>query len=492
MSLNTKKVVVAVLSIFFMLSLLIVAWIEGGRNRVLDHPNAVVTSENKDCVSCHTTKTPGIVGQWKESKHSQSGVGCYNCHKADKGDKDAFEHEGKTIATIVSPKDCSNCHPKEYKEFQDSHHSDAGKILGSLDNVLAEVVEGFTEFNEKGEKTKESPAAVSGCLQCHGSEIKVLANGKLDPATWPNTGIGRLNPDGSRGACSACHMRHNFSMAQSRQPENCGRCHMGPDHPQLEIYNESKHGIAFTANRERFVKGMNEREWLPGTHYEQGPTCSSCHMGATKDLPITHDVGARISWTLRPPVSEKIDEGAKKSGKTVKTWENRRKDMEKVCKSCHGDEWIANWYKQFDNLVELYNGKFGKPATELYNMIRSGGLISADVTFDDKIEFTYFFLWHHEGRRARHGAAMMGPDYTQWHGMYEVADRFYHEFIPELKEVIEKGKRSGKAAQASAVEKRMNEILNSPMHQWFIGKMSPAEKEARKKASDAFKKRYAQ
>jgi hypothetical protein len=28
---------------------------------------------------------------------------------------------------------------------------------------------------------------------------------------------------------------------------------------------------------------------------------------------------------------------------------------------------------------------------------------------------------HHEGRRARHGAAMMGADYTQWHGFYEVA-----------------------------------------------------------------------
>ena len=27
----------------------------------------------------------------------------------------------------------------------------------------------------------------------------------MDPKTWPNTGIGRINPDGSEGSCSACH-----------------------------------------------------------------------------------------------------------------------------------------------------------------------------------------------------------------------------------------------------------------------------------------------
>ena len=494
MTLNTKKVVVAGLSVFFLLSLLIVAWVEGGRRRFVDAPDAVVTGENKDCVSCHKTKSPGIVGQWEQSKHSRSGIGCYDCHKAKKGDIDGFPHEGKFIATIVSPKDCSGCHTREFQEFQASHHADAGKILGSLDNTLAEVVEGHTRFNAKGEKIEASAAAVSGCLQCHGSEIKVLegGKGKLDPATWPNTGMGRINPDGSKGACSACHLRHNFSVAQSRQPENCGRCHLGPDHPQLEVYNESKHGIAFAANRTRFLEQMSMKDWIPGVHYEQGPTCSSCHMGATKDLPVTHDVGARISWTLRPPISEKIDAGAIKQGKQVKPWQKRREDMQNVCKSCHGDEWVGNWYIQFDNLINLYNDKFGKPATELFQMARGKGLITNTIMFDDKIEFTYFFLWHHEGRRARHGAAMMGPDYTQWHGMFEVAERFYHEFIPELKEVIEKGKRRGNAGAARQVETRMNEILNSEMHRWYLGKMSAGERAARKKAAEDFKKRYAQ
>jgi hypothetical protein len=449
-----------------------------------------------ECIACHTRKTPGIVGQWKESTHFKKKVGCLDCHKADEGRPDAYLHFGSKITSVVTPKACAQCHKEEVKQFQESHHADAGKIMGSLDNVLAEVVEGHVKYNEKGEKIADSAVLVSGCLQCHGSEIKVLPNGKLDPATWPNTGIGRLNPDGSKGSCSACHLRHEFSSAQARQPESCGRCHLGPDHPQMEIYKESKHGIAFEANRARLVKDMKSKKtWIPGKDYETGPTCSSCHMGATAKMPVTHDVGARISWTLRPPVSEKIDASAKKAGKKgVKSWENRRDDMQQVCASCHADVWVENFYIQFDNLVNLYNDKFGSPATELMKLATAKKLIPSDIQFTTKIEFTYFYLWHHEGRRARHGAAMMGPDYTQWHGMYEVADRFYSHFIPELKELIKESKEKGGdiAKGATEVEAKMYEILNSEMHRWSLGKMTEEEKAIRKKASDEFKKRYAQ
>lgn len=450
----------------------------------------------KECVECHTRVTPGIVTQWKESEHAKQKVACLDCHKAAEGRPDAYMHHEAKIVTVVTPKACSACHKDEFTQFENSHHANAGKILGSLDNVLAEVVEGHTEFNEKGEKTVASPAAVSGCLQCHGSEIKVSSSGALDPATWPNTGIGRLNPDGTKGSCAACHQRHSFSKDQARQPENCGRCHLGPDHPQMEIYKESKHGIGFEANRERLLSQMKKsKTWIPGKDYEQGPTCASCHMGATKKLKVTHDVGERISWTLRPAISEKIDEAAKKAGKKdVKSWEKRRDDMQEVCLSCHGSTWVENFYTQFDNLVNLYNDKFARPSTELMKMLTAKKLIPSDIQFTTKIEFTYYYLWHHEGRRARHGASMMGPDYTQWHGMMEVADRFYTQFIPELKELIKVKKEEGGEMKegALAVEKRMEEIMNSDMHRWSQGKMSDAEKAARKKASEEFKKRYAQ
>jgi hydroxylamine dehydrogenase len=67
--------------------------------------------------------------------------------------------------------------------------------------------------------------------------------------------------------------------------------------------------------------------------------------------------------------------------------------------------------------------------------LREAGKLT-DLDFDEQIEWTFFLLWHHEGRRARHGAAMMGPDYVQWHGFFEVADRFYNEFVPEAEALL--------------------------------------------------------
>ncbi len=41
--------------------------------------------------------------------------------------------------------------------------------------------------------------------------------------------------------------RHTSSIAIARQPRTCGQCHLGPDHSQIEIYEESKHGVMFAA-----------------------------------------------------------------------------------------------------------------------------------------------------------------------------------------------------------------------------------------------------
>ncbi len=189
-----------------------------------------ISKESKACLECHQKDSPAIYQQWGASKHYRANVSCYECHAAKEGDADAFKHEGQWIATIVSPKDCARCHQREAQEFADSHHSKAARILGSQDNVLAEVVEGNCGLVTPAFQNGVAASAVMGCWQCHGGEVKVLSGGKLDPATWPNTGIGRLNPDGSEGSCSACHSRHSFSVEQARNPDNCGKCHMGPDH----------------------------------------------------------------------------------------------------------------------------------------------------------------------------------------------------------------------------------------------------------------------
>ena len=114
------------------------------------------------------------------------------------------------------------------EEFEGSHHAKAGRILGSLDNVLAEVVEGNHGMVTAAFPQGVSAAAVNGCWQCHGSQVKVLAGGKLDPATYPNSGIGRINPDGSEGSCNACHTRHDVLGCASAAPRHLRQVPPGP------------------------------------------------------------------------------------------------------------------------------------------------------------------------------------------------------------------------------------------------------------------------
>ncbi len=399
------------------------------------------------CITCHSKNTPVIVTQWRESVHSKMGVECDACHAVDSTAPGARKHFGGTFVTpAVSPKVCGGCHETQEREFTASHHASAAKFIGSLDNILGEMVEG-------------GPAADQGCKQCHGSTLKVASDGKLDSATWPNSGIGRINLDGSNGTCSACHSRHTFSIAQAREPETCGKCHLGPDHPQIEIYNESKHGILFRANHSKM--NLSKRPWIAGRDYSAAPTCATCHMSATADMPITHDIGARISWTLRPAISTKLQ-----------NWESRREAMQKTCRQCHSPGYVTSFYKQFDSAVGLYNQKFAEPAKDIMDKLHAEKLLT-DTPFDEKLEWTYYLLWHHEGRRARHGAAMMGTDYVQWHGFFEIADRFYNEFLPE----VEKLK-----------PELVKPILDRDEHKWRQG----MPKEEREKILQYYKERYGQ
>jgi hypothetical protein len=362
----------------------------------------------------------------------------------------------------VGPNACSGCHGEIVEENSRSHHAAAAQFIGSLDNVLGEVVEGRL-------------AAVNGCWQCHGSTVAFVKNPDgsvktsaigspvLDPATWPNTGIGRVNVDGSRGSCTACHSRHSFSKAMARQPEVCGKCHLGPDHPQAEIYDESKHGIAYRTQKEKM--GLAKQTWVVGADYTSAPTCATCHMSATPNQPVTHDVGARISWTLRPIVSRKLE-----------SWETRRGAMIEVCTNCHAPAYVESFYASLDRSVDLYNVKFAQPAQKIVNALREAGKLTP-TPFDEEIEWTFYRLWHHEGRRARMGAAMRGPDFVQWHGFFEVAETFYTRFLPQARDAA---KSDGKVLAV------IDTIEADAPHAWRKG-LSPEERE---RIDRFYKERY--
>ncbi len=449
-----------------------------------------LSEQTRQCVACHKEHSPALYQQWGSSKHFRANVGCFECHSANQADSDAIVHYGQTIAVLVTPKDCARCHSKEVEEFSASRHAKAGRILGSLDNTLAEVVEGNHGFKTPAHPGGVSAAAVSGCWQCHGAEVKVAAQGKLDPTTWPNSGIGRINPDGSEGSCNACHSTHAFSAAQARYPDTCGKCHLGPDHPQKEIYGESKHGAAFFANFPKM--NLDNPKWVVGEDYFFAPTCATCHMSATRKQPVTHDVGLRISWNNRPEISIRPEAADAKLGLPGANipWQTRRKNMTDVCINCHDALWVGNFYTQYDALIELYNTKYAAPGKELYTLAKP---LLNPVQFSNELDFVWYELWHHEGRRARHGASMMAPDYSHWHGTYEVAKKFYAEMVPQLRKLVDENLTSTdpKRAKAAAdLKAKLDEVLNSDDHKWFLGKMDPAEAAARKQAIEDFRKRY--
>ncbi len=492
-------------------------------------PATAKKADGAACVACHQKQSPALVKEWQRSRHGEMGVDCLDCHTARPGEVDAWQHEGALISTLVTPKDCGECHEKETKEFGVSHHAKAGEILASLDNVLAEKVAGLPG---------NVADAVNGCWQCHGTivkfqrdaqgQVKKAANGRplIDPTTWPNSGMGRLNPDGSKGSCHACHSRHAFEAKLARSPENCGKCHMGPDHPQIEIYNESKHGIAFYANRDKMA--LDKEEWVLGKDYSAAPTCATCHISSYstpegKVVGNSHDVGERISWTLRPvistklnlvtyedgfkedlpdtkpvpkvgdtvPTNEKVVENDKlvtkvvpRKVKVVTTWEQRRNAMKGACVNCHAGSFVDGFYKQYDDLVTLYNDKFAKPAQALMTELEKDGVLNPKAPFEHEVQWIFYELWHHEGRRARHGASMMGPDYTHWHGMYEVGKHFYTEFLPAV--VAAAGHKSPE--MKTKYEQKVAAMLTAEEHRWQKG-LSPAEAEALRQT---YKDRYDQ
>jgi len=393
------------------------------------------------CIECHRQINPGLFADWANSRHANANITCLDCHLAQPGDQDAAKGHDQVygrkelpygeekykvpIATVVTPKDCSRCHPDEVTQYSKSKHANTIEIMWKIDPWLNK---GMNSDNER--KT--------GCYHCHGTVVGIDEKGGLDSTTWPNVGVGRLNLDGSKGSCPSCHSRHRFAVSEARRPEACDSCHLGPDHPQIEIFEESKHGTIYHAFNNEFNFKAAAGTWTPGTDY-RAPTCAACHMSGSGKVVGTHDVTERLSWetqaplTVRPADFQPLPSGT--------DWRVEREKMKNVCRACHGDAWIDDFYQGFDRAVEEYNEVYYKPAKAKFDELIAKGLIDQARFFDERLEVEFYELWHHEGRRARMGAMMMAPDYAWWHGFYEVKLRF-NNFMEEANQLLETGRKA--------------------------------------------------
>ena len=392
-------------------------------------------SENaQECIDCHAEKSKGIVADWASSRHAHANISCLDCHIAGPADadisKDHLQHDKTPISVIVSPKDCSRCHPTEAAQYAKSKHANTLELIWKIDPWLNDGMNNDIERQ-------------TGCFYCHGSIVKV-EDGKFDTGTWPNVGVGRINPDGSRGSCSSCHTRHKFSLSEARKPEACGQCHLGPDHPQVEIYDESKHGAIYHAEGDSWNWNAAPGTWTPGVDYRT-PTCSVCHMSAVNNVATTHDVTERLAWETQAPLTVRPSEFKPWPAKT--DWKKERRKMETICLACHSQKWTKGHFTRFDAAVVNYNDVYYKPMKKLMDELYQKKLLSKDKALDEIIEIDMYELWHHEGRRARFGAAMMAPDYAWWHGFYEMKKR-----CMVIEEQAEQLLKTGKPAKVFKVK----------------------------------------
>ena len=380
------------------------------------------------CLECHRVKTPGVVRDWESGMHARVDVHCDKCHHAvDEASvlRSHLEYSPNPVAVVVSPKNCQGCHPQEAEQYSRSKHANTWEIMWKVDVWLNQGA------NNAIEKT-------SGCYACHGTTVAV-ENGKPLAGTWPNVGVGRVNPDGTKGSCTSCHTRHRFSIAEARKPEACDQCHLGPDHPQIEIYTESKHGTLYHAEGHEWQWDPRDRQWRAAIDY-RAPTCATCHMSAVSGkFPASHDVTERLSWETQTPRTVRPQNFEAFPAAT--DWQAERSKMEAVCLQCHASAWTQDHFSNLDQVIRNYDEQYYDPIKALMDQLYADGSISREKYFDEEIEWHFYEFWHHEGRRARMGTAMMAPDYAWWHGFYELKHRFVdiHAMADDIKK--DKGAR---------------------------------------------------
>ena len=385
----------AVVLVVIGLTLIVMALARLPEQPVPGEVNALALS-NDECVVCHRKATAGIVEQYGYSTMAAAGVSCRSCHEVAAEYAGAAPHEGTHVLRTPSAAKCQECHAAEVSQFAQSRHALPAYVAyaGSKDlaPVLLKQYESIPEGSYAPDKSRhalyvlEGPAVTRfACETCHN--------------------VGLPHADGSVGQCQKCHLRHHFSLEQVRKPETCNACHIGPDHPQWEIYQESPHGIAYMTGGDDW--NWHEKPGNLSVTDMPAPTCATCHMSGFGASSTTHDVGDRLTWYLFAPVSERRP-----------AWQDNQVRMTGVCFTCHNRNFIESFYAGANEATEAVNA-WVVDSQEIVKPLTAAGLMT-DQPFDEPIDFTYFNLWHHWGRTAKFGTWMQGPDYVQWHGAYEI------------------------------------------------------------------------
>jgi len=383
------------IAVFLGTALLVSALLVNSKRPSADTDRATVAHVRATgkCVECHRASTPAVIAEYETSAHASKGVTCLDCHQANQG-QEPYDHNGFSLAKSLSAGSCARCHKAEYDQFARSRHAlpAYAAVRGTEGLTREQIQEGESHHAGAVDRAPNqlvllegAGAMTKGCMGCHN--------------------IGAPNSDGSIGSCTACHGRHMASVALAREPNTCGQCHMGPDHSQMEIYTESKHGVLYHSRRAQMNLAADPKKLT--TKDMPVPTCATCHMSGIDGRKVTHDTTERLTHWLFAPISKKRP-GARQG----------EIEMKETCKKCHATRTVDRFYSEAAVVLKSTNDKVAKAAA-LMKGLRDEGLLTKEP-FDEEIEFVYFDFWHYYGHTAKHGAYMGGADFVQWHGNYEL------------------------------------------------------------------------
>jgi uncharacterized protein with PIN domain len=440
---------------------------------------APVSDATQECLDCHAIFHPGIVAGWRSGRHAAItpqqamavedparkvssttvpealqgvSVGCAECHTLrPEAHADTFEHNGYDVHVVVSPDDCRTCHATEADQYTRNimSHAYANLADNALYQQLQRAILG-TPSREEG-LLKVAPendlTRAEACYYCHGTVLKVTETELRDTdagelefpviAGWPNQGVGRINLDGSKGACTACHPRHTFSMEIARKPHTCKECHVGPDVPAYKVYLASKHGNIYTSKRQAW--DFQPTPWVVGRDFT-APTCAVCHISLVADPDggivneRTHEMKNRLSWRIfgliyahPQPKSPDTTVIRNKDGLPLPTDFNgglageyllspeeqdaNTATMQATCLACHDKSWVQGHWQRFANTIQETNAAT-LALTDIMNEIWTRGYARGpgqnESPFDEAVERKWSDAWLFYGNTVRFASAMAG------------------------------------------------------------------------------------
>ena len=336
------------------------------------------------CLPCHLEKTPAAVAQWQGSAHARAKVGCEQCHGTD--------HEKIVKGEArVDMKVCAPCHRKAFQEHSLSRHGMGLHAGWGCTRNLPDRKQGECRFcHREGDEDPHSEVqcarflkqsremAEIGCNYCHAVEE----------------------------SCDSCHSKHATDLKIVRDPNCCAKCHMGPDHPQWEMWQTSLHGT-LNASAGRAM----------------GPDCQSCHMpkgGHNVSLGLTMNSGGV------PFAAPKAQAG--------------RAKMVEVCSGCHASAFARRELERGDQ-VRTQSLAILKEAEGIIWDLNDRALLDpmpeeraphplsgprlvtdSQMLYEDTshVERLFFKMKKYDYARTVKGAYHQNPAYTHWYGNAEL------------------------------------------------------------------------